>query len=142
MQQRVALRMSDDGSEADGLETLEDFLRGTRDEKFGEFDQNVTLVINGVFCRMGQGIVDVFHGQVEIAPAMDARAGTGGRLQFGDLTLDQIRVESKLQVGVRRGDNIGGARLGRQAQHRYRNLESLGAIVETRQDVAMDIDQI
>ncbi len=73
MQQRVALRMGDDGGEPGGPETIKDFLRRPGDQKLRELDQNVTLVINGVFGRMeDQSIVDVFQRQVEVAAAMDA----------------------------------------------------------------------
>jgi len=73
---------------------------------------------------------------------VDAGHRAGGFLQFRDFAFDQRGIEGELGIGMRGGDYIGGAGLGRQAQHGNGVFEGLGAIVETRQNMAVNIDQL
>jgi hypothetical protein len=68
------------------------------------------------------------------------RSGSG--LQFGYLAIDQLRVEREPYVSMRRGYNIGGTGFSRDFQHRDSVLQSHRAIVDTRQNMTMDIDHI
>ena len=140
MQQAITFRVRDYGSEASALQALEDLLRGARNQHIGEFHQEIIQVIDGVFGGIGQGVLNVLQTQMEIAAAVNAGQGTDGCLQFFDFPGDQLGLEGELVVGVGRGDDIGGAGFGRQAQHGDGLLDGVGAIVETPEDMAMDID--
>ena len=93
-------------------------------------------MVDGVLRRMRQGILYILERQVEIAPAMNARRRTDGCLQLRNLLADQFRIERKFSVGMRRGHDVCGTRIGRQAQHGHGILEGARAVVEAGQNMA------
>ena len=141
MQQRVALGVRDDRRQAGAHQAVEDLLCGAGNQQIGELHQQITEVVDGILPWVGQGILNILERQVEVAAAVDAGDGSGGILQFGDFPADQVRVEGELRIGVRRGDDVGGAGTGGQVQHGDGIFEGPGAVVEAGQDMAVDIDQ-
>ena len=94
MQQGVAFGVGNDGGESGPLEAVEDFLGGTRNEQVGEFDQEIGEVIDGVLGGMGQSVLNVLESEMEVAAAVDARAG--GRRRPAVLRFSRaIRTGSK-----------------------------------------------
>ena len=55
----------------------------------------------------------------------------------------RIRAGSNLivEIGVRRGHQVGGAGIGGHAEHGSGFFKRLGAVVKGIQDVAVDVDQ-
>jgi hypothetical protein len=83
----------------------------------------------------------ILREKVEVATAMDAGQGTGGLREPGDAFGHQRRIVLEIEVGVRRGDNVGGAGVGRQTDHGEALLEGAGAVVKLPEDVAVNVDQ-
>ena len=63
------------------------------------------------------------------------------RAQLGDPLVDQLGIEFKLAVDVRRGDDVRRARGGRELKHPQALLQRLRPIVYAVQDVAMDVGE-
>lgn len=142
LQMAMAFGMSEDGRDAGGAEAIEDIGQGAGGQRAGEFDEQVRLLVDGVERWRGKRALEVFRGEVEIAAGKDADGGAGGEAQFGSALLDNVEIEGKPQVGVRGGDDVGGAGLGGEANHGEGFLEGSGAVVKAGQDVAMNIDQV
>jgi hypothetical protein len=79
---------------------------------------------------------------VKIAAAVDARNRSGSGPQFTYFAINQLRVEREPCVSVRSGYDISGTGFSRYFQHRDRVLQNHWAIVDTRQNMTMDIDYI
>ena len=91
---------------------------------------------------LGQGVLDVVVGQVEVAAAMQHGRAAERGLELRDPLFDQFGPERIVKIRVRRGDDIGGAGRRRHPQHFEAFVERLRPIVHPIEDVAVNVDQI
>jgi len=124
------------------LKAAKNVERSLGNEGIGEFHEQVALVIDGVFGGVGQRVLNVFKREMKIAARVDSRNGPGGTLQFGYFAIDPLRVERESCVSVRCGYDIGGTGFSRDFHHGDGILERLRAIIESGQNMAMDIDHV
>ena len=99
-------------------------------------------MIDRVLGAVGQRVLNIFNREMKIAPAVDSRNGPGDTLQFGYFAIDPLRVEREPCVSVRCGYDIGGTGFSGDFQHGDGILERLRAIIESGQNMAMDIDHV
>ena len=92
----------------------------------GEFGEEVFAGVDGVLAGVGDGVLEVVVGHVEVAADGerdgDTLGGEGGA-DGGEAAVDAVVVVSVDVVGVGRGDDVGDAVLGRDAAHGYRGVQ-------------------
>lgn len=139
VQEAIAFGMRDDRSQTRAHEAGKDLLGGAGNQQVGEFHQEIAEVIDGVLVRVRQRVLYILRAEMEVTPAVDARLRAGGSLKLDDFPGNQFGIESKLAVGVRGGYDIGGPGIGRQTEHRHGIVEGAGPIVETIENMTVDI---
>ena len=72
-QRNVALRVRDYRDDSGGLEAAKNIERSIGNERIGEFHEQIALVIDGVFERVRESILDVLDGEMKIAAAVNVR---------------------------------------------------------------------
>src|SRR5215470_7450161 len=77
---------------------------------------------------------------MEIATIVDFDSVSGCGLYLGDQPFDHLWVEDILEVSVRARYDVSGARGRGDPQHGHRFLECARPVVQTWQDMAVDID--
>ena len=96
-------------------------------------------MVDRVLLRVREGVRDVVGLQAEVASRMNAHRGLGAEL--GDPLCDRVGIERVLSVCVRAGDDVGGAGAGGEVQHGDAVLARRRPVVETVENVAVDVDE-
>ena len=99
-------------------------------------------MVDGVLGGVLQRVLNIIEREVKIAPGMDADRAIYGLSEFFNLSGDNLRLEFELMIGMRTGYDIRSSIFHRHPKHFDRLFQSLGAIIHTRQDVAVDVDKI
>ena len=136
----VAFGVRDDGYHAQILQLAEDIFGGRWDEEFGEFDHQIAKPVDGVDGVIAHAGLDVVDAQVEVAAAMDARLVAGEFVEFLDPLIDERGLIVVLRIGMRGGDNVGGAVRGRNGEHGEAGFTVWRAVVEAVENMAVYID--
>ena len=140
LQVAVALRVRHDRPHAAIQQLAQDVIGRWKQRHLRELDQQVAVPVDRVLLRVGEGVLDVVHLQVEVAPAMDGDAGDAPG-QFLSPLLDDRRLKAIARVRMRCGDDVGGARVAGPRQHRHALVERARAVVHAVEDVAVQVDE-
>src|SRR5579884_2237596 len=84
-----------------GLEPFKNLRRVPENDQIRKLDQQVPLAIDRIFAWIGDRILDVVIAQMKIAPGVELQLPLESASQLGQPLLNQLRVETKLGVGVR-----------------------------------------
>jgi len=136
----VALGMSDDGGDALIAELHETVCGLRRNAVVVQLDQHVVRACDGVARGIGEHVLQIVVGEMEVAAEAERERGADERLQMIDQALEINTVVVVAVVGVRGRDLMRDA-VGRgHAAHGYRNVPGLGAVVHFRKNVRMNVD--
>jgi hypothetical protein len=139
----VALGVGEDGDHAGVLEFVKGFAEGGGEGEVGEFDEEVGVLVEGVFGGVGEGVVDVFVEEMEVAAGGEGeRDGLGfeGGLEFSEAGVVEGGVEVPVAAGVGGGDDMGDAVIGGHAGHGDGGFEVGRAVVEGGEEMMVDVD--
>jgi hypothetical protein len=89
-----------------------------------------------------QRVLNIIEREVKIAPGMDADGAIYRLPELFNLSGDNLRLEFEFMIGMRTGYDIGSSIFHSHPKHFDRLFERLGAIIQTGQDVAVDIYKI
>jgi len=89
-----------------------------------------------------QRVLNIIEREVKIAPGMDADRAIYRLSEFFNLSGDNLRLEFEFMIGMRTGYDIGSPIFHRHPKHFDRLFQCLGTIIQTGQDVAVDIYKI
>ena len=142
LEKLITLRVGDYGKDSGGAHAFEHLGGVLENDHVGEFDHQVGLVSDGVFGGIGNGILNIVEGEVEVAAFMNAGMTTCGLGEFFHAQTDQVWLKGVLEIGMRGGDYIRRPGVGRHTQHRHAFLQAFGTVVQPIEDVAVDVDQI
>ena len=106
----------------------------------GELHQQVRPMRERVLFRRSAGILDPLRSDMEFAAVVDPHSTSRVLLQLVNGCFDCRRIESILQVSMRCGNDLRGARSHGDAQHFDRLLHGCRSVIEARQDMAVYID--
>ena len=140
-QQLIALGMGHDRRHARLLEARKNVRRVAENHHVGELHQQIALLIDGVFPRIGDGVLDVVVAQMEIAAGIEAQPVAHRGRDLGQPLANPLRLETVAQVGVRRPDQVRSAAVCRHARHGDGFLQRRRAIIHAIQQVAVNVDQ-
>jgi hypothetical protein len=87
-------------------------------------------------------VLNIIEREVKIAPGMDANRTIYRLPKLFNLSGDNLRLEFEFMIGVRTGYDIGSSVFHGHPKHFDRLFQRFGAIIQTRQDVAVDIYKI
>ena len=93
------------------------------------------------FSGFSSGLDDVVEAEVEVAAAVDFGGGCGLFVQMADAFVDEVGLVFEFAVGVRGGDDVGGAGVGGDAEHFEADFFGGGAVVHAPEDVAVNVGQ-
>ena len=79
---------------------------------------------------------------MKIATGMQPYGGIRSAFELGDFERNQFGVKGIGGVRVRSGHNVGGSSGVRDLDHGDGLLQCFGAIIQSREDVAVDIDHL
>jgi hypothetical protein len=142
LQQLIALRVGDYGQDAGHAHAFKHLCGVLKDDHVGELDHQIALVTHGVLGGVGDGVLNIVVGEVEIAAFVDTGMAASDVGEFFDALTDEIRLEGVLKIGMWGGDYIRRPGSGRHLQHRHAFLQAFGTVVQPIEDVAVDVDQI
>lgn len=136
----IAFGVGDDDAEAGLFEAVEHLAGIGKDDDIGEFDEEVAGGVEGVAAGVGEGIDEVVVHDVEVAAAGEGEVGGGGGAGEVEEAGGEIGVEVVAGVGVGGGDEVGGAGGGGDAEHFGGFGFVTGAVVETGEEMAVEVD--
>jgi hypothetical protein len=122
-------------------ESVEQLGHIRRDRHVGKLDQEITSAVDGILFGVAQGIFDILETKVEIASAVDLEDAAASLLEFGDLGRNCGGLVAVSIVGVGSRHDVRGAVLGCHRHHGDSFLERNCPVVQTGQDMAVDIDK-
>ena len=138
----IALGMGHNGHDTGSHQASENRFGVATDMKVGTFDEEVLAGVDGIGGEALHEVVDVIEAEMEFAADMDLRRDTNGCGEFLDSPLRQIVIEDIAGIGVRRGDDVGGAAIAGGLQHGNAFFDAGWAIIDSPEDVTMDIDHL
>jgi len=139
----VALGVGEDGAHAGEAELVEGFIEVEREAVVGELGEQVLAAVDGELVRVGDGVLQVVVGHVEVATgAEDKGDGFGGEgaAQLGEAAGVAFGVEVVDVVGVGCDDDVGDAVCDRDAGHGDRGFEVGRAVVQLGQQMVVEVD--
>src|ERR1700758_2191863 len=136
---RVAFRMSDDERESQRLQALQGLFCSGWNSEIGELYKQVSPLIDRVVRRAGANLFEVLHAEVKIATRCELQPVTQLGLQLVAPVAHDVEIKAKFAIGVRRRYDVRNAVLDGHFSHFQRFLERFRAVVECRQDMAVDV---
>ena len=130
--------MGEDGHKTGGLQLIER-LRHVERAVLGEFHQQVARIADGIALGMLHGIVNVFVGEMKVASQRKAHPGNT-LPEFIEQREVSGAVVAELVIRMGSGDDMGHAVGLCHAAHLQRDLPGLCAVVDGRQQMAMNVD--
>jgi hypothetical protein len=136
----IAFGVSEDEAEASVAELSEDVFGVARHDDVAEFDEEPAAAVDGEGGWIVESGADVFVGEMEVAAAVDGEACGSALAELGEEIGIARGVEGKLGIGVRSGDDAGGAAGGGNLEHFETDVERGRSVIDAGQDVAVKID--
>ncbi len=136
----VALGMGEDGNDSAGDELVEGLADGGRDAVVGELDEQVLMVVDGVFAGVAELVLDVVVGEMEVAAEAEGDESGNGGLDLGEAFAVDLGVVGPAVVGVRGADDVRDAVGGGRLDHGAGGFEVLGAVVEAIEQMVVNVD--
>ena len=112
-----------------------------RNAVVAEFHQKIAIAGDGIPLRVELQIGQILIGHVEVAAQAEFQAWTETRAQLLEAGFVRFAVIGVALVGVRSGDHVLDAVGLRHAAHCERNFPGLGAVIDLRKNVRMNIEQ-
>jgi hypothetical protein len=141
-QQAVPFGMGNHRNHAGVLEAREDLRGVVHNQEFRKFNEQITLLIYGVFERMGDGIQNIVISQVEVTSRVKAWSIARGGRNLGQTLADALRLKNEHLIGVRREDQVRGSAGGGHVHHGHRFLKRGGTVIDAIQHMAVNVDQV
>jgi len=138
--ERIALGMGDHGGETGELELVQGLVERGRDGEIGKFDEEVIFLVEGVAGGVVADVLKILKAEVEIATGCEDEAAFEGLLNFIPAFFYQFGKERKGRMGMRGGNDVGNSVGNGHFCHGEREFKGVGAIVEARKYVAMNVN--
>src|SRR5580698_9826491 len=132
--------MSDDGSDAEVAELRKAIGGLLRHAVIAQLDQHVMRSADGVASGIGEHVLHVVIGEMEVAAQAEGERIAYLLLQLVDQSLKISAVVVVAVVGMRRGDLVRNAVGGGHAAHSNGHFPGLGSVVYFRKNVGMNVD--
>jgi hypothetical protein len=139
----IALGVGKDGAHAGQAQLVKRFVEVGREAVVGEFDEEIVATVERIFFGIGDGVLHVVVAEVEVAAGGDGKGngfGGEGGAEGVDAASDFSGVEVIDVVGVRGSDDVGYAVFRGDTGHGQGGLEVGRAVVETGEEMMVEID--
>jgi len=140
--QRIALRMRDDGADPGELQLMQRLIERRRNREIGKFDQQVVLLIQSEPFRVVLYFLKIVEAQVEITPGGQGQPPLEASLNFIPALLYQFGNKRVVRIRMWCANYVGNSIGNRGFSHGAGHLERLGAIIKIRKYVAMNINHL
>ena len=139
-QQTVTLGVGDYRNHAGVLKARENLRRVLENQKLRKFDQQITPLIDRVFVRIRDGVLNIVVVEMKVASRVKPERPAGRCGNLGQTLADKFRIVTIMQIRMGRGDQVRGTILRRHPHHRDRIGERRRAIVDAVNHMAVNID--
>src|SRR5712692_1693534 len=139
-QNGVALRVSDHGLHAGELNLVQRLVHRRRDRKFVEFHKQKIALIDAVLPGILAQRYEILRIEMKIAAGGDFQPVADLGLQLISKLAHLRKIEKVFDVGVRRRDDVRDPVGNRRLRHGYRYFHGGRTIIETRQNVTVQIN--
>ena len=139
----VALGVGENGNEPGELELVEGFVEAWREAEVRKFNEDIGAFVDGVLFRVGEGVLDVVVGHVEIAAGAEREGDGGGGegcaefVEFGGV---EGGVEDITAAGVGGTDDVGDAVGSGHSCHGDGGFKVWGTVIERGQEMVVEVD--
>ena len=139
-QNLVAFGMGDDGGDAAVAQLHKTIRNLLRDAVIAQLDQHVVRAFNRIARGIGQHILQVVVGEMEVAAQAKRQRVAHKLLQVLDQSLKIRAIIVIAVVGMGCGDLVRDAIGRRHAAHRDRNFPRLRSVVHFRKNMRVNVD--
>jgi hypothetical protein len=136
----VAFGVGDDGNEAGVEEFAKDLAHGGKGDEIGKLNQQVGTAVDGVFSGVKEGVAEVVVGEMEVATSVEVGGAGVESGELADGLGDDVGMEGVLGIAMGSRNKFGGTGGCGEAEHRKTFFKGGRTVVETWQDVRVEVN--
>ena len=140
LQDGVSFRVGNDRDHRRRVKPVKGIVDLGRDCKFTGLNQQAGCAGNGVAPRTGYRVLNVFVGQVKVAPDPENKPVPNLAGELCNRFSNAIPMVGISVVCVRRHDDVGNSIFYRQAAHFQRHVPGFRAVIQARKNMGMNIN--